>query len=133
MLHRKYKPGQFICKYGSRLSHPGDMANEFYIVLSGDVGIYIMRPEQTMDSEYLLLSNIRQIVKHAGYDHEVDCEVFGGIPDLYRLDQDGLNFLSKISKLTPTRVVFKVFYLEEKLGCLPPKVLDNELFFNSVV
>lgn len=132
MFHRKYLPGQFICKYGSSIFTEGDIPDEFYIVLNGDVGIFIPRTDDEISRETKALNTLRSMAKDAELGTEVEFEMFSTMLGMRSMPADDLNYIHQISKFTANTVTFKVLYLEEKLGCLPTKMPENPVFFNSV-
>lgn len=132
MFNRKYQAGQFICKYGSRIFTEGDIPDEFYIVLNGDVGIFIPRTDEEISRETKVLNALRLMAREAELGNDVEFEMFSTMRDLRRMPADDQNYIHQISKFTENTVTFKVLYLEEKLGCLPSKMLENPVFFNSV-
>jgi hypothetical protein len=132
MFHRKYQPGQFVCKYGSLFFTQGDNPDEFYIVLNGDVGIFIPRTDDEISRETIALNTLRSMARDAELGSEVEFEAFSTRLNLVKLSIEDQKFISHISKFTENTVTFKVYYLEEKLGRLPLKMLENEAFFNTV-
>lgn len=110
----------------------GEVANEFYIVLSGDVGIFIPRTLEDINKEYKALTALRAMVKQAQLGPEITSEILSANIDLSAFPAEEKKFISKLAKFTETEVYYKYSYLEQKLGNLPSKMLENELFFNSV-
>lgn len=110
----------------------GEVANEFYIVLSGDVGIFIPRTLEDINKEYKALTALRAMVKQAQLGPEITSEILSANIDLSAFPAEEKKFISKLAKFTETEVYYKYSYLEQKLGNLPSKMLENELFFNNV-
>lgn len=109
----------------------GEIANEFYILLDGEVGIFPLRLDDVMLKELNMLNNIREFIKQAGLQGEVTMAQIAKL-QLGTLPPEDQKFAHNIKQITESSVVFTSGYLQEKLGDLPYEMLYSDIFYNSV-
>lgn len=111
-----------------------DLPNEFWIVLSGEVGIFPPRLDEIVHRE----TKIFEKIKHAlGYPlnvpiENIDAETLYVAADFSKLDAEDREFLSNIRRIENDYIKFKHNYLLKKLGDLPDKVTEGHEMFNHV-
>jgi len=107
------------------------MANEFYILLDGEIGIFTLRLDESMTRELAILNQIRNAVKQGNLQAE-NISVQLAKEKLGTLTAEEQKFVNNIRQLDDTKVQYTATYLQEKLGDLSYDMLYNELFYNSV-
>ena len=107
------------------------MADEFYILLDGEVGIFPLRLDDVMLKELKVIEQVREVAKQAQFEGEITSIQILKIP-IPSLSPEESKLVSSIRTLTSDSVVFSYPYLQEKLGELPEEMLYNEIFYNSV-
>lgn len=115
-----------------RASNAGEMANEFYIVLSGEIGIYLLRLDEVIAKEVEVLNSIRSMIKKSKLGNDLLAEQLDKVVDMRAIPQDHVEFVQGISRITETRVFFNTNFLKERLGDLPDETLLYEGFYNAV-
>jgi hypothetical protein len=111
-----------------------DLPNEFWIVLSGEVGIFPPRLDDIIHRE----TKIFEKIKHAlGFTtsfviENIDAESLYVSVDFSKLDVEDREFLSHIRRIENDVIKFKHSYLVKKLGDLPDKVAEAKELFNHV-
>lgn len=116
-------------------THPDDLPNEFWIVLSGEVGIFTPRLEDEVVVETKTFEKIRQALGYpAGVPIEgMDSDTIYMAADFSKLDSQDRDLLSHIRRIENNVMKFKHSYLNARLGDLPDSVLDSQEMFNHVV
>lgn len=114
--------------------HPDDLPNEFWIVLSGEVGIFTPRLEDEVAQETKIFEKIRHALGYpSGVPIEnIDSDMIYMAADFSKLDSQDRDFLSHIRKIENNVIKFKHAYLGTRLGDLPDSVLDAQEMFNHV-
>jgi hypothetical protein len=107
------------------------MANEFYILLDGEIGIFTLRLDESMTRELAVVNQIRNAVKQGNLQAE-NISVQLAKVKLGTLTAEEQKFVNNIRQLDDTKVLYTATYLQEKLGDLSYDMLYNELFYNSV-
>jgi len=115
-------------------SHLDDLPNEFWIVLSGEVGIFTPRLEDEVGLETKIFEKIRHALGYpSGVPIEnIDSEMIYMAADFSKLDSQDRDFLSHIRKIEDNVIKFKHAYLVARLGDLPDSVLDAQEMINHV-
>jgi hypothetical protein len=110
------------------------MPDEFYVVLKGEVGIFPLRLDEVIARELAVVRILRGVIKRTELADllVVRSEHISLLPQLKQLSPEDQQFISSFSQVTADKVIFKVGYLEEKLGNLPPSVLEDPAFFTAV-
>lgn len=131
LYHRAYLAGQFVCRYSSRCS-ADDFPSEFYIVLSGEVGIFPPRLDELITKESRVLETIKKVLSPDGSPLNLHIEQVLNLVDINRFMLEEREFLVNILKFDNNKVVFKPAYLRKKLGELPEWALSAADFYHHV-
>lgn len=101
--------------------------------MSGKVGIFPPRLDEHVAKEAKSIQNIKTLLKIPPTEKMTltGDQVYGRI-DLGKLDPADNEFLSTVRNFENDRVQFKISYLEQKLGELPPECYELEDFFHYV-
>jgi CRP-like cAMP-binding protein len=112
--------------------HPDDFPSEFYIVLSGEVGIFPPRLDELINKESKVLETIKKVLSPDGSPLNVHIEQVLSLVDINRFSLEEREFLVNILRFDQSKVVFKVGYLRRKLGDLPDSALMAADFYHHV-
>lgn len=105
------------------------MAKDFYIILNGEVGVFVPRTTHQVIAEMNTVERMMRMLDKT----EANAEIINSYINSYKEDKDKKEFLSKILHVYDgNKIVLSEAYLNERLGGLPYQKMQNEIFFNPV-
>ena len=109
-----------------------DFPDEFYIVLSGEVGIFPPRLDELMLKESNVLETVKTVMKNGDEPLNAEIESILNVVDMNRFNPEEKEFLHHIKRIKDNKIVFKNSYLTKKLGNLPDSALELPEFYHHV-
>ncbi len=105
------------------------MAKDFYIILNGEVGVFVPRIPHQVIAEMNTVERMMRMLDKT----EANSEQIKRYVEAYREDKDKKDFLSKVLHVYDgNKIIMTDAYLTEKLGGLPYQTMQSEIFFNPV-
>lgn len=109
------------------------MPNEFYIILSGEVGIYPPRLDELITKEGKIIEKLKFSMGKTGENLTMEFADISLYADWNKMDPEEKEFCHNIRKFEDGKVSFKSTYLEKKLGALPEEILRAPEFYHHVI
>lgn len=110
------------------------MPNEFYIILSGEVGIFVPRRDEVIQKESGLLEMLKSCLnppEEKPWFAETEI-IEEAVKSMSFEAPEDREFMQGIRKIANGKIIFKVPYLETKLGVLPSIHYEGDDYFHFV-
>lgn len=129
LKHEEHNKGYFICKYSNTIPYSDESANDFYIILKGEIGVFVPRPTPHVVGEMNAVERMcRRLDKYELEKEDIE-EYIRVMPE----DKEKKQFLSKIERVSKgNKIELEYNYVAEKLGGIPFEKMASENFFNNV-
>lgn len=112
LQYRFYPQSHFICRHN-------DQASEFFIVLKGQVGIYLPRNPDILKQELEILPKLKKALnKPENGPVTVDDSLLSGLARLASFTPAEQDFLANVSAIRSDKLYFKSSFLRAKFGAL---------------
>lgn len=119
-------------RFRFQTNYLGDVPNEFYIVLSGAVGIFSQRDAAIIEKEGKIVEKIKNVLKKYSGKTSSEYNDYGRDFDFDKLEQEEREYLNCLRKVGEDGIIFNSKYLEDKLGNLPSTLYESSDFFHYV-